>query len=192
MFCPLWSIGWPSMTQPSPPSGSLISRGARSFHLSGTYRTHRSGGVSTWPSAEMTWYFLANSVSPFLELLMDSHPVGANSGAKAISLQVAVRVAPGQAPERRCAHRDLYIARSRARERAAAHPAARRLRGDAAAGPADRPQPLLRRIAERAARAPPGGGAGALLPVNASGASARAFPELAGYPAGARRAHLAA
>src|SRR4051812_20694115 len=56
MFWPFFIMGRPSMSQPSPPSGSGTSRGARSFHLAGTYSCQPSGGVSTWPSAEMTWY----------------------------------------------------------------------------------------------------------------------------------------
>src|SRR5262245_16812069 len=46
----------PSMSHASPPaSGSVIRRGARSFHFSGTNDT-KSGGVSRCPSPEMTWY----------------------------------------------------------------------------------------------------------------------------------------
>src|SRR4051794_32802820 len=59
MFWPLWSIGWPSTSHPSAPFGKRISRGARSRHCSGTYLRHPSGGVSTCPSPEITWYVRA-------------------------------------------------------------------------------------------------------------------------------------
>src|SRR5438128_2049080 len=66
MFWPFFSRGWPSMSQPSPPSGSETRRGARSCHFSGTYFVH-TGGVSTCPSAEITWYLrlMLSLLSPF-------------------------------------------------------------------------------------------------------------------------------
>src|SRR4051812_29883388 len=59
MFWPLCSIGCPSTSQPSAPFGNRIRRGARSRHCAGTYSRQPSGGVSTCPSPEITWYVRA-------------------------------------------------------------------------------------------------------------------------------------
>src|SRR5881296_1501104 len=45
--------GWPSTTRASPPSGSLIVRGARSRYLAGIRGDQRSGRTSRWPSLEI-------------------------------------------------------------------------------------------------------------------------------------------
>src|SRR5574338_258908 len=49
-FRPTFGICWPSNTQTSLPSGLWTSRGARSFHFAGTWRSHMSGGSHTWSS----------------------------------------------------------------------------------------------------------------------------------------------
>src|SRR5256712_5371450 len=45
--------GWPSTRRASPPSGSLIVRGARSRYLAGIRGDQRSGRTSRWPSLEI-------------------------------------------------------------------------------------------------------------------------------------------
>src|SRR5436189_6110088 len=81
----------PSMSQASPPpSGSVMSRGARSLNLSGTNFT-KSGGVSMWPSPEMTWYLRAMVGTPC------SSPSSSRVSKEQVTRLVAEPV--GQAPE---------------------------------------------------------------------------------------------
>src|SRR5262249_38317261 len=65
--------GMPSISQASPPpSGSVISFGARSWYFSGRKAT-KSGGVSRGPSPEMTWYLRPMRLLPLYRY--DSSPV---------------------------------------------------------------------------------------------------------------------
>src|SRR3954469_25136160 len=87
MFWPLRSIGRPPIISPPPPWGNEMRRGARSCHWSGTYFVH-TGGVSTCPSAEITWYLRA-----MVALLLHSRRRDRIVGADAqVPLEVAVRV----------------------------------------------------------------------------------------------------
>src|SRR3954470_7954888 len=80
MFWPFFSSGWPSMSQPSPPSGNATRRGARSCHFSGTYFVH-TGGVSTCPSAEITRYLRPMFPLSFL-LAPSGHACGVRTAPK--------------------------------------------------------------------------------------------------------------